>query len=50
MRNKTLPWIPIFGGIYCQHYAVKYFSNYKIQTINFIYHISLILVLTYLIK
>lgn len=41
--RKIIPWIPFFGGVYCQFNASKYFDNVKIQTYNFIYHLLMIL-------
>ena len=49
MKN-VLPWIPIFGGIYCQFKAVEYFRDVDIQLINFLYHILLIILTMTFIK
>lgn len=38
--DKILPWIPLFGGIYCNLAdPVRYFGTIRVQTINFIYQL-----------
>jgi hypothetical protein len=43
--KSILPWIPIFGGIYCQNFATVYFRNVELQIANFIYHMGILLIL-----
>lgn len=38
--DKILPWIPLFGGVYCNLVdPVRYFGTVRKQTINFIYQL-----------
>lgn len=39
MEKKILPWVPVFGGVYCHFYALHYFNNYTAQILNFFYHV-----------
>lgn len=43
--NKILPWIPIFGGIYCNlTNPSKYFTSLDWQFVNFIYHVMIMFI------